>query len=204
MYKSTNTTYGSMAIDVDHNELKGTFIDVTGNAYDSFTIIKNAGGAKTYTVCPNENFTLKSTVPGQVNWFPGNMAADSMVINTPVSTVYYATDLAGCIRDTFNISILSSSSCNTNTGVADLSSETFRLYPTIVNSDQPSITIESPATLSCKIQIMDIHGREVMKDYRELLEGKNNISIPQALSKGIYLIKLITNSYEKTFKFYAE
>ncbi|MBS1634367.1 MAG: metallophosphoesterase [Bacteroidetes bacterium] len=204
MYKSTNTTYGSMSIDVDHNELKGTFIDVNGTLYDSFTIIKNAGGAKTYTICPNEDFTLKSTVPGQVNWFPGNNAADSLVINTPVSTVYYATDLAGCIRDTFNISVISSSNCTTNTGIEPLNAISFAVYPSLLNSTQTGVTIESPLNILCRIRIIDLYGREIMNEPRQLFEGKNGLSIPEPISKGLYLLKLTTDSYEKTFKLYVE
>lgn len=202
MYKYTNTVYGSMALDIKDNKLEGKFITSTGSVFDSFTIIKNAGGSKTYTVCPNEPLTLKSTFPDQVNWFPANQQADSITITTPVSTVYYATDLAGCIKDTFNVSVLLDPSCAT--GIQDQSANLFQLHPNYLTIGNRQITIECKDALSGVLYITDLTGKELYKEALQLNSGNNAFTLPASLASGMYFIKISSNSYEKTFKLYAE
>jgi acid phosphatase type 7 len=202
MYKYANTLYGSMAIDVKDNKLEGKFITSAGTVFDSFTIIKNAGGSKTYTVCPNENITLKSTFPDKVNWFPNLVQADSILINTPVSTVVYATDLAGCIKDTFNINVILNSNCNTS--VIENSTEPFLIYPNYIQANTSYLTIESSYAISTSIALIDVTGKIILNERVDLISGKNKQAIPTHLSKGIYFIKLTTNTYEKNYKLYVE
>jgi hypothetical protein len=203
MYKSENTIYGSMAVDVKDNKLEGKFITSTGTVFDSFTIIKNAGGSKTYTVCPNELITLKSTFPDQVNWFPASQQADSISFSTPVSTVVYATDLAGCIKDTFNISVISYPSCSI-TGLNEMDSNEFSVYPSILEESNNSITIESLLSSPAMIKLIDVNGKEIQYQQLELVAGKNTLSIPHALSTGIYFLIITTDSHEKNYKLYAK
>jgi hypothetical protein len=203
MYKSENTIYGSMAVDVKDNKLEGKFITSTGTVFDSFTIIKNAGGSKTYTVCPNELITLKSTFPDQVNWFPASQQADSISFSTPVSTVVYATDLAGCIKDTFNISVISNPSCSI-TGLNEMDSNEFSVYPSILEESNNSITIESLLSSPAMIKLIDVNGKEIQYQQLELVAGKNTLSIPHALSTGIYFLIITTDSHEKNYKLYAK
>lgn len=203
MYKYDNTIYGSMAIDIKDNKLEGKFITSTGSVFDSFTIIKNAGGSKTYTVCPNENITLKSTFPDKVNWFPASQQSDSITINTPVSTVVYATDLAGCIKDTFHINVVLSSSCTT-TGLAENNSDLFLVYPNYIQNSTSQLTIESAYFINAQIKLIDISGKEIFNEPISLIEGKNIFQIPQHLPTGVYFLKLSTDTYEKNYKLYAE
>ena len=202
MYKYTNTVYGSLAVDVKDNKLEGKFITSTGTIFDSFTIVKNAGGSKTYTVCPNEAITLKSTFPDKVNWFPASQQADSITISTPVSTVVYATDLAGCIKDTFNISVILNSSCVT--GVNENNSNLFSVYPTYLQANNNNITIESIYQVSSGIKLIDIQGKELLNKQVDIETGKNNLTIPTSLSTGIYFLKITTDTYEKNYKLYVE
>lgn len=203
MYKYDNTIYGSMAIDIKDNKLEGKFITSTGTVFDSFTIIKNAGGSKTYTVCPNELITLKSTFPDQVNWFPASQQADSISFSTPVSTVVYATDLAGCIKDTFNINVISNPLCST-TGLNETNYNTFSVYPSLLEESDNSIIIESLFSTSAVIELIDVSGKELQKEQLELVVGKNTLSIPNNLSTGIYFLKITTDSHEKNYKLYAK
>ncbi len=203
MYKYANTLYGSMAIDIKDNKLEGKFITSTGTVFDSFTIIKNAGGSKTYTVCANEAITLKSTFPDKVNWFPVSQQADSITFNTSTSTVVYATDLAGCIKDTFNISVITNPSCIT-TGVNNMTSNLFSVYPCYLPSQTNTIIIESLFSMGAVVKLIDINGKELMNEYIEFNQGKNQFIIPGQLSTGIYFIKITTDTYEKNYKLYAE
>jgi hypothetical protein len=171
--------------------------------FDSFTIIKNAGGTKTYTVCPNELITLKSTFPDKVNWFPASQQSDSITISTPVSTVIYATDLAGCIKDTFNINVISNPLCST-TGLNNDENANFNVYPSLLEEINKNVTIESVFSTTAIIKLIDINGRELYKEQIELLAGKNNISLPNNISTGIYFLKISTDSNEKNYKLYAK
>lgn len=203
MYKYANTIYGSMAIDIKDNKLEGKFITSTGTVFDSFTIIKNAGGSKTYTVCPNESINLKSTFPDKVTWFPDNIQSDSISISTPVSTVVYATDLAGCIKDTFNINVILDNSCVT-TGLEDKHSDVFSVYPNYLQNTTSYLTIESPFSVTSTIKIVDVTGKELLNERVSLLEGKNKLQLPFPIATGIYFMKLATDTYEKNYKLYAE
>jgi hypothetical protein len=203
MYKSDNTIYGSMAIDIKDNKLQGKFITSTGSVFDSFTIVKNAGGSKTYTVCPNELVTLKSTFPDQVNWFPSSQQSDSISFSTPVSTVVYATDLAGCIKDTFNINVISNPSCSV-TGLNDYNADQFAVYPSFLQQGNHYIIIESLSIVHSSVKLIDIHGKELLNERILLVEGKNEMQLPHTLSPGIYFLKLTTDTYEKNYKLYAE
>ena len=203
MYKSDNTIYGSMAIDIKDNKLEGKFITSSGSVFDSFTIIKNAGGSKTYTVCPNELITLKSTFPDQVNWFPASQQSDSISFSTSVSTVVYATDLAGCIKDTFNINVISNPLCSV-TGLNDFDYNEFSVYPSFLEESNTSITIESLFSILTTIKLIDINGKELQNEQLELVIGKNTLAIPNNLSTGIYFLKITTDSHEKNYKLYVK
>ena len=203
MYKYTNTVYGSMSVDVKDNKLEGKFVTSAGTVFDSFTIIKNAGGTKTYTVCPNELITLKSTFPDQVNWFPSSQQSDSISFSTPVSTVVYATDLAGCIKDTFNINVISNPFCSV-TGLVDFNSNEFSVYPSLLEQSTHSITIESLVSTTAMIKLIDIQGKELLNEQLELVAGINSLAIPNTLSTGIYFLKITNDSHEKNYKLYAK
>jgi hypothetical protein len=202
MYKADNTIYGSMAIDIKDNKLEGKFITSTGTVFDSFTIIKNAGGSKTYTVCPNEAITLTSTFPDKVNWFPSGQQSDSISISTPVSTVIYATDLAGCIKDTFNISEILNASCVTS--IDDRDADLFSVYPSVLQQSTNYLIIESVFPVSSIMKLIDMNGKELLNEEIELVTGKNSLSIPSNLTAGIYVLKITTDTYEKNYKLYAE
>jgi hypothetical protein len=203
MYSYTNTVYGSMAVDIKDNKLEGKFITSTGTVFDSFTIIKNAGGSKTYTVCPNELITLKSTFPDQVNWFPSSQQADSISFSSPVSTVVYATDLAGCIKDTFNINVIANPLCSV-TGLSDYFIKDFSVYPSLVEESNKNITIESKYAISALIKLIDINGKEIQTEKLEFVAGINTISISNPLPTGIFFLKIITDDNEINYKLYAK
>lgn len=202
MYKYDNTSYGSMSIDVKDNKLQGKFITAAGTTFDSFTIVKNAGGSKTFTVCPNEPLTLKSTFPDKVNWFPANQQSDSLTITTPVSTVIYATDLAGCIKDTFNISVILNPACITAIDEKDIN--LFSVYPTYLPASNNYLIIESNYNVSSLVTLMDITGKKIVAEHMDLESGKNTLLLPVSLSTGVYFIKITTDTYEKNYKLYAE
>lgn len=201
MYSYTNTLYGSMSIDIKDNKLEGKFITSTGTIFDSFTIVKNAGGSKTYTVCPNESVELTTSFSDQANWFPISSINETVIVSTPVSTVYYATDLAGCIKDTFNIQAISTPECNT-TGQETFTVNPFIIYPTYINNNY--LFIESNYGVESIIKLIDINGKELMHTKFFLDNGVNKITIPSTVSTGLYFINIKTDTHEKTYKVYAE
>jgi hypothetical protein len=204
-YNYTYTEMGSMAVEVKNNKLVGKFITTTGNIFDSFTIVKNAGGTTDITICPFDTVMLVPSFPSAMNWFPGNIVADSMQVSTPVSTTYYAADLAGCPTDTFNINVVNLPSCNP-IGLDASISPAFKIYPTILKADNKEIVIESPSYYESQMELLDINGKRIWNAGSILQEGSNKVNLDAKLTAGLYLLRIRTNTnHEQTIKlFYAE
>ncbi|MCD6067390.1 MAG: metallophosphoesterase [Bacteroidetes bacterium] len=204
-YNYTFAEMGSMAIDIKDNMLQGKFVTTNGTVFDSFTIVKNAGGNTDITICPDDTVTLVPSFPSAMNWFPGNMQADSIQINTPVSTVYYASDLAGCPTDTFTINVVNLPSCNP-VGLSEAQNTIFKVYPTILREDQKEITIESGIFAGSFIELLDINGKNIWSTNLSLKEGNNVLLLDAKMNGGLYILRIKTaNQEEQTIKLlYAE
>ena len=201
MYKYSNTTLGSMLLEVNDNRLDAKFIDITGSVFDAFTIVKNAGTTTTINSCPGDNITLKPSWPANVEWFPLAITADSIVVNPFVSTVYYSYDALSCIQDTFIVNMLPPSGCiTTSTTENDLNNQ-FVVYPTVLSSSDINVNIKCfPGLVIDKIFLYDVHGRQ----YR--INGIENNSdfitrfSANNLSSGVYLVEIKLNDDRKVFK----
>jgi hypothetical protein len=84
------------------------------------------------------------------------------------------------------------------------SADPFILYPSYLQTNTSHLTIESNYSISTTVKLIDINGKVILDERVELNPGKNNLHIPNVLSTGIYFIKLTTDTYEKTYKLYAE
>lgn len=137
MVESDNTKLGSMLLSVDHNRLDASFIEANGSIFDHFTLLKNAGANDTVTVCPNDEVVLYPSFQGPATWSPLNVVSDSLVINPAFPTVYFATDSAGCITDTFFVAMYPPSICNLSVSEQIVNNPFISIEPTGDNSSLP-------------------------------------------------------------------
>lgn len=192
MHSYTNTQLGSMLIEVNDNRLDAKFITASGSIYDSFTIVKNAGKNTHIQTCAGERVVLKPSWYGANQWFPGG-TADSLVIFPTVNTNYFVSDPLQCIKDTFNITILPSPPCSTNTSSIVEENSTIsevKLYPTIVENGHPVLlNIYSNEENSATVKIIDMQGKVIDITYLQLQKGENlNTLNTSCCSSGLYLI----------------
>lgn len=181
MYKYSNTTFGSMLLEVKNNRLDAKFIDSTGAVADAFTIVKNAGTATTISSCPGENISLKPSWPATVEWFPSGITADSIIVNPLVSTVYYAYDALSCIRDTFNISMLPAPGC-TATGIDEQDTNGgISVFPAICAAGT-DITVRAAA--GCRINAVTVYD-VVGKNYHTTTTANSNDTEIRLTTEGL-------------------
>ncbi len=201
MYSYSNTTLGSMLLEVNDNRLDAKFINANGQIFDSYTIVKNAGKTETITSCPGDNITLIPSWPSSVQWFPLGVNQDSVIVNPMVSTVYYAYDPLSCIRDTFIVNMDLPGNCST-VGIQENNiNNEFILYPNVINSFQDIVTIKSfQDDFIEQISIIDINGR---RNKLTINESSSSTSLTFQLknySAGIYLIEIKLKNERIAFK----
>jgi hypothetical protein len=73
-----------------------------------------------------------------------------------------------------------------------------------MSSSTNYIVIESSYRVGSKIKLYDMNGKELMSEKVDLEEGKNKLNIPAKITTGMYFINITTDTYEKTYKLYAE
>lgn len=201
MYSYSNTTLGSVLIEVNDNRLDAKFINDNGQIFDSYTIVKNAGKTTTLLSCPGDNLTLTPSWPSSVQWFPLGVNQDSVVVNPMVSTVYYAYDPLSCIRDTFIINMDVAANCN-SIGIPENNiNNQFTLFPSVINSFNDIVTIQSfQDDVIEQISIIDINGN---RNKINLVEKPSSTLLTFPLknfSSGIYLIEIKLKDGNSAFK----
>ncbi|MFN7013694.1 MAG: metallophosphoesterase, partial [Bacteroidia bacterium] len=192
MHSYTNTQLGSMILEINDNRLDAKFITASGSIYDSFTIVKNAGKNYNIQTCPGEQLVLKPSWYGANQWFPGGIA-DSLVIFPTVNTNYFVSDPLQCIKDTFNITILPSPPCSTNTTFINEDTSIInevKIYPNLVESGHPVLlNIYASEANNASVKIIDMQGKVIEKMNIQLQKGENLNTINSACcSSGLYLI----------------
>ena len=79
------------------------------------------------------------------------------------------------------------------------------LYPNpIVEGEDIQIATFSPQVDDALIQVYDLQGLLVIEQQMELVEGNNQLNVPQDLLQGIYLLKYTSGSFSETLKFSKE
>jgi hypothetical protein len=202
MYKYTNTTLGSMLIEVNDNKLDAKFIDAAGAVADAFTIVKNAGKKTTLTACPGDRNVLKPSWPGTVQWFPAGSTQDSLVVNPMVSTSYYAYDALSCIKDTFVVNMLPIANCPTGTGLAEneLNSQVI-VYPTVNSALYAQVHIRFiPELVIESISLIDVNGKNHSIHNIEHLSSSLLRFSPGDLATGVYSVELTLSDGRKVVK----
>lgn len=111
MYSYTAGMMGSLLIEVNDGRMDCKFITSVGTIYDQFSIVKDPGGISNVAVCQGEQVTLTPSWSGNASWEPFGIWSDAYTFNAIIPSVVYAEDSLGCIRDTFNITLLSAQEC---------------------------------------------------------------------------------------------
>lgn len=203
MHSYSNSLYGSMLLQIEDNKLDAKFITSTNLVYDSFTIVKNAGKKQTFQVCQGSNVKLKPTMPGSMNWLPQNTIADSVTVSPPFSTVYYAVDLANCIKDTFEINVVPNNvpPCNI-TGINEKTvNDPAYIFPTFFSNENEEIVINAFSIHVLQdVKLYDIMGKNYTVKVRSLTSNSYQFVYSGKLSKGVYYLKLKLNSKDHTQK----
>lgn len=199
MYEATNTTLGSMILEIEGNRLDAKFITNDTTVYDQFTILKNAGGKQVFNLCPNDTIYLKPSWPGNVTWFPGNATDDSLQVIVQLATTFFAYDTWNCVADTFEINILPSPPCVSPLEVSELmKTENWQLFPSITQEGEMiSIVSELPFNDEIKFELYNSIGNFIQEEGSIIKMNDRKMQInTNGLAAGIYLVSL-TNYDQK-------
>ncbi len=201
MHTASVDHLGSMILTVKENRLDAKFLTSTNTIFDQFTIIKNAGGKQTVYVCQGDEITLTpSFETNQYTWNPGSVNATELTLTPFFSSYYFGQDPMGCIKDTFQLTVIQPGSpldtCDWDIGISEVSDPTFEVFPTLntaggmmqIKADVPDNKIT--------MEWMDKTGK-VIQCYT-LQNGINTINVPENISSGMYLIRAYLNN-----KFYT-
>lgn len=196
-YSYNNTLLGSMLIEINDNRLDAKFITSTSTVYDGFTIVKNGGKKTTLNICQGQPVTLKPSWPEAVDWFPLGTTQDSVIVNPPFSTVYYAYDPASCIKDTFIVNVTPNNipPCNiTSLNSYDPASEV-SVYPTIIKNKSEGFTIKTFADQKIgAIKALGQQGKSIVMNVTEISTGEILIHFKNEPANGIYFLEIILDN----------
>lgn len=107
MHTASVSYLGSLVLTVEGNRLDAKFLTSHNAIYDSYTIIKNAGGLHSYTLCQGDPITLQPSFPAtEYQWSNGSTQTDPFTLTPMVSFMYTGQDSSGCIRDTFVVQVI--------------------------------------------------------------------------------------------------
>jgi hypothetical protein len=202
-YSYSNTTLGSMLLEIKDNRLDGKFVTSTGTVQDAFTIVKNVGKKTTHNVCSGSQLILKPSWPATVQWFPLGTTSDSLVLNPFLSTVYYAYDALSCITDTFIVNILPPLACATSVKEQFEKNEV-HISPTALNSVTENLSLSYlPGTKLNNVSIYNSAGKKITFDMVEVSDTEKQISFKNRfISSGMYLIEIEANQKKQIKKIF--
>lgn len=198
MHSASTDHLGSMILTVKDNRLDAKFLTSTNTIFDQFSIIKNAGGKQTVYVCQGDEITLKpSFATNQYTWNPSGINATELTLTPFFSSYYFGSDPMGCIKDTFQISVIQPGSpldtCDWTAGILDNNDPSFQVYPTI-NSAGSAIQIKTEVFNGEKITLewLDMNGKKIQSFL--IPSGTHPVTVPENLLPGIYLIRAYFNN----------
>jgi hypothetical protein len=152
-------------------------------------------------VCANQNKYLKPSWPGTVTWFPVGVVQDSLQINTPVPTTFYAYDAFSCIKDTFDVSILPLANC-ASTGIFnnEMNNEVM-IYPNVLSGRNIEVSINYiPEFFISEINFYDVSGKKFPAgEINRVNNGLLKVHMKD-LKPGVYFVEMIVNDTKKAFK----
>jgi hypothetical protein len=144
-------------------------------------------------ICITQSATLSATGASGYLWYPGPVAGNPIVVSPMSTTIYTLQGNIGSCLSSKTIA-LTVSPC---TGVDNITgNNTIKIYP---NPSSGWITMDFGKPYTGKVSVFNALGQEVMA--KTLLEAETTTFNLESLAKGIYLIKLRTDSgQEKVYK----
>lgn len=201
MYYSTNTTLGSLLLEINDNRLDAKFINSTGGISDSYTIVKNAGKKMTINACPNQSVALIPSWPATVQWFPLSVTQNSVVINPVVSTVYYCYDALSCIKDTFLINMLPAINCTSTAIFENELNNQISIYPTILSRSSQKLSLSFLPDLNIKeVCFYDVSGKRIPTEIKEANSTTFEVSHKSITQQGVYFLEVLFTDNKKAHK----
>ncbi|MCX7727926.1 MAG: metallophosphoesterase [Bacteroidia bacterium] len=198
MVNYSNSTYGSMLIEVNDNRLDAKYITSTGTVLDQFTIVKNSGKKTTIFACQGETVTLKPSWPNKNYWNPLGYYSDSVNVQVFFPTTYYTYDALNCITDTITIQLKDPSQCQT-TSIQDVSTYPFIVFPTIIENSNVINIYTNEDILINDITLSDISGHIYKLNYNYHSSEKKYLAELPNLAAGIYFL-ILSNNQETIYK----
>ncbi len=196
-YSYNNTLLGSMLIEVNDNRLDAKFITSSSVVYDKFTIVKNGGKKTTVNICQGQSVVLKPSWPEAVDWFPLGTTQDSVSVNPPFSTIYYAYDPSSCIKDTFVVNVTPNNipPCNITSLISYGIETEVSVFPTLIKKENESVTIKTFADKKIEsVKAIDLEGKNTELVIVEISVSESNISFKNPIKNGIYFLEIIIDN----------
>jgi hypothetical protein len=169
----------------------------------SFTGVKTANGNKLNWIVTNEfnskGYQLERSIDG-VNFAEINYVSSKNVLSTPSNTEYSFTDFAPFKGNTYyrlkqldNDGKFSYSNIVLMRGLKTTTLSISGVYPN-PTSNVLNLVIASPSDKLLSIRVMDINGKVVVQNSRNVVSGDNVLQLNiKALAKGTYSIQAICN-----------
>ncbi len=104
MYYSNATNGGTLFFEIENNRLDAKWIGADGIVRDNFTIMKEVNKSTELSILPGSNIVLTASWIGNYSWSTG-ATTRSITVNPTVNTIYTVSDGAGCLTDTYNITM---------------------------------------------------------------------------------------------------
>jgi len=104
MYYSNSTNGGTLFFEAEDNRLDAKWISADGVIRDNFTIMKDVNKTSQTTITAGSSVVLTASWIGNYNWSTG-ATSRSVTVNPTANTTYTVSDAAGCITDTWNITV---------------------------------------------------------------------------------------------------
>ncbi len=191
-YTASTAHLGSMILTIEGNRLDAKFITSNNGVYDQFTIMKDAGIKQDLAVCDGYAVDLAPSFShNQYIWLPGSIHSNTLSVLPSSNCTFYCTDQLGCIRDTFNITVITQGSpgdtCDWIIGMPYFANELASVYPNPVRKGE---TVQIPQQQTEKdvvVQWIDLSGRFI--DEQILPKGINSLMVPSELASGTYVLK---------------
>jgi hypothetical protein len=198
MYYSNATNGGSFILDVNKNRLDGSWLCADGVIRDHFTVFKDVNNVYTYTLTAGQNFTLNASWPGNYYWSTPSMGdtLNALSIAPTSDSVFWVSDKANCIADTFHIKAVLSV-------VEQNGAESFVKVIPNPCKENCRIKFYLDVVSDIEISLIDILGKEsrlyANKKYdKGLLEFELNT---RSMVAGMYLVKIKINGRDYYYKF---
>lgn len=193
----TNTTLGSMIIEVEGGRMDCKFIDSNGDVWDKFSIVKDLGGEQTVEVCAGNQLTLTPSWNGNAYWEPVGIYNSQFTFNPIFNTTYYASDSLGCVSDTFNIVMKDLADCGV--GIEEvLTSKVQLLNNQIPRGDNLQLLFSQDwLGNEVKVQIISVNGQLIDETVLTNLTGKHQVSTQNIMSSGNYVIRIVGTDNSK-------